>query len=256
MYLKGKNILITGAARGIGKATALTLADEGGNIAVADVLPEVQETAELVRGKGRKAASAVFDIADPEGVRKGIALVREQMGTIDVLVNNAGIVANVAPLVDMTHEAWNREIAINLTGAFNMIKEVIGPMIEQKWGRIINFSSLAAAGGLRYQCAYAASKAGLLGLTKTIALEHARDGITCNAVLPGMIQTEQVDTLPEGIADGAKGLIPSRRFGTMEEVAHLVVFLASDQSSYINGEGIGVDGGMRLTVGSLWKPKK
>lgn len=256
MNLEGKTILITGAARGIGRATALTMANEGGHVAVADILPEVDKTADLIKKKGRNATAVVFDISDPQSVCKGVESVRSQMGTIDILVNNAGIVANIAPFVKMTYEAWTREIAINLTGTFNMIKETIGPMIEQEWGRIINFSSLAAIGGLQYQCAYAASKAGLLGLTKTIAIEHARDGITCNAILPGLINTEQVRMLPDEKKAGSISLIPSRRFGNMDEVAHLVAFLASEQSSYINGEEISVDGGMKLTQGSLWSPKK
>ena len=132
-----------------------------------------------------------------------------------------------------------------------MIKAVIGPMIEKKWGRIINISSLAATGGLHKQAGYAASKAGLLGLTKTVALEHARDGITCNAVLPGLIETELVRQMPEEIKTAALSFIPARRLGLMEEVGHLVAFLATDRAGFINGEEIHIDGGLRLNVTTL-----
>ena len=128
-------------------------------------------------------------------------------------------------------------------------------MIEKKWGRIINFSSLGATGGLHYQIGYAASKAGLLGLTKTVALEHARDGITCNAVVPGLIGTELVHQMPQEIKQSALANIPARRIGLMEEVSHLVAFLASDRAGYINGEEIHIDGGMRLNVSTLGSRK-
>lgn len=149
-----------------------------------------------------------------------------------------------------------REISVNLTGAFNMTQAVIGPMIKKKWGRIINVSSLGATGGLHRQAGYAASKAGLLGLTKTVALEHARNGITCNAILPGLIGTELVRSMPEEILKTSVVFIPARRLGTMEEVAHLVAFLASDHAGYINGEEIHIDGGMRLNVTTLGSRKE
>ncbi|MGB9439459.1 MAG: SDR family oxidoreductase, partial [Desulfobacterales bacterium] len=196
-----------------------------------------------------------FDIAEKDQVQQGIRKIQQELGGIDILVNNAGIVNNIAPLTKMTHDAWSREIAVNLSGTFNMIKAVIGPMIEKKWGRIINFSSLGATGGLHFQIGYAASKAGLLGLTKTVALEHARDGITCNAVVPGLIGTELVHQMPDEIKQGALANIPARRIGLMEEVSHLVAFLASDRAGYINGEEIHIDGGMRLNVSTLGSRK-
>ncbi len=256
MLLGGKVVLITGAARGIGKETALIMADEGADVGVVDILSEVDVTAQAIKKRSRQSTAEVFDISDTVQVRDGIQKIRQELGDIDVLVNNAGIVNNVAPLTKMTHEAWNREISVNLTGAFNMIKEVIGPMIEKKWGRIVNISSLGAIGGLYKQSAYAASKAGLLGLTKTVSLEHAKDGITCNAVLPGLIKTELINQLPEEILNIAlslipKYLIPAQRIGQMEEVGHLVAFLASDRAAYINGAEIFVDGGMRLNMSSL-----
>lgn len=251
MLLEGKVALVTGAARGIGRTTARVLAEEGADVGVADVLPEVEETARAVSALGRRTAWAVFDISNPSEAARGVKRIREELGDIDVLVNNAGIVANIARIEKMTHEAWQREISVNLSGAFNMIKEVIGPMVNRKWGRIINISSGAATGGLHKQIGYAASKAGLLGLTKTVTLEHARDGITCNAILPGLIGTELVQMMPEEIRERAVAAIPARRIGRTEEVGHLIAFLASDRAAYINGAEIRIDGGMGLNVGSL-----
>jgi NAD(P)-dependent dehydrogenase (short-subunit alcohol dehydrogenase family) len=251
MLLEGRIALVTGAARGIGRITALTLADEGADVGVADLLPQVDETAQEIRTRGRRATAVVLDIADRVQVREGVRRVREALGPIDILVNNAGIVNHIAHLATMAPEAWEREIGVNLTGTFHMIQEVIGSMVERKWGRIVNMSSLGATGGLHKQAAYAASKAGILGLTKTVTLEHARDGITCNAILPGLIGTELVQSMPEDILLGALSLIPARRVGCMEEVGHLVAFLASDRAGFINGTEIPVDGGMRLNVGAL-----
>lgn len=251
MLLEDKVVLITGAARGIGRATAFVMAEQGAQIGVADILPEVAATAEAIERDGGRAAFASFDIADPKEAREGTERIRAELGDIDILVNNAGIVNNVARLTRMTHDSWNREISVNLSGAFNMIKEVIEPMVEKQWGRIINVSSLGATGGLHKQAGYASSKAGLLGLTKTVALEHARDGITCNAVLPGLIATELVLRMPREILEASVSFIPARRLGAMEEVASLISFLASDQAGFINGEEIHIDGGMRLNVTTL-----
>lgn len=249
--LCGKVVLITGAARGIGRVAAVAMADEGADVAVADILPEVEAVAGQVIDRGSRAIAAVFDIADPSGAREGVGKIVRELGRVDILVNNAGIVNNISRVARMSHEAWNREISVNLSGAFNMIKEVIHPMIEGKWGRIVNVSSLAALTGLGRQAGYAASKAGILGLTRTVALEHAGDGITCNAVLPGLIDTELVRRMPEEIRKAGLSRIPSRRFGAMEEVAHLIAFLASDLAGYINGEAICIDGGLKLNVATL-----
>lgn len=256
MLLEEKVVLITGAARGIGKASALVMAREGASVGVVDILPEVEETAREISRLGRRSAFVVFDISDPAQVGEGVQKIRDELGDVEILVNNAGLVANIARITKMTHEAWQREISINLSGAFNMIKEVIGPMIEKKWGRIINISSGAATGGLHKQIGYAASKAGLLGLTKTVTLEHARDGITCNAILPGLIGTELVYMMPEEIRDRAMSIIPARRLGQTEEVGHLIAFLASDKAAYVNGAEIRMDGGMGLNVGTLGSRKE
>jgi len=251
VLLEGKVVLITGAARGIGRTTALVLAEEGADVGVADVAAEVEETARAITQLGRRSAAAVFDIADPAQAHVGVAAIRQKLGDIDVLVNDAAIVTNIAPLTRMSHEAWNREIAVNLSGAFNMIKEVIGPMLEKRWGRIINISSVAATGGLHNQAGYAASKAGLLGLTQSMTLEYAREGITCNAILPGLTETELVQRMPREIRDSAIAMTPARRLGGMREVGQLVAFLASDRAAFINGATIHIDGGLRLNVNTL-----
>jgi NAD(P)-dependent dehydrogenase (short-subunit alcohol dehydrogenase family) len=254
--LNGKTALITGAARGIGRASAMVFAEEGADVAVVDILPEVENVAVEIEKKGRRSVAAVFDIADPEQVQSGVDRIKQSLGDIDILVNNAGIVNNIAPLTKMSFSAWQRELAVNLTGAFNMIQTVIKPMIHKKWGRIINISSLGATGGLSRQIGYAASKAGLLGLTKTVTLEHARDGITCNAILPGLINTELVREMPDEIRKEAVSTIPTMRLGQMEEVAYLIAFLASDRAGFINGEEIHIDGGMRLNTSSLGSRKE
>jgi NAD(P)-dependent dehydrogenase (short-subunit alcohol dehydrogenase family) len=256
MSLRGRKALITGAAGGIGKRAALAFAREGAVCAVTDVREEVAETAREVAALGARAAWAVFDISDPEQVHSGLQELRKELGDLDILVNNAGIVDNVADVRRMSRQAWEKEIAVNLGGAFTLIQELLGPMAEQGWGRIINISSFGGTGGLHRQAGYAASKAGLVGLTKTVTLEYARHGITCNAILPGLIATERAAAMPEIIREGATAFIPARRLGRMEEVADLIVFLASEKASYINGAEIHVDGGARLNTMPLGSQKE
>ncbi|MFZ5632882.1 MAG: SDR family NAD(P)-dependent oxidoreductase [Bacillota bacterium] len=256
MRLKGRVVLITGAARGIGRACAEVLARQGADIGLFDLNEEVEDTARAVGELGRKAARAVGDVSDPEQVRRGVEAIRRELGHIDCLVNNAGIVNNIAPLASMEQAAWERELAVNLTGAFNMIRAVIGPMAEKGWGRIVNMASAAARGGLFNQVGYAATKAGLLGLTRNVTLEYARKGITCNAVLPGLIGTENVLAMPPAIIGHAVSFTPARRTGTPEEVAHLVAFLCSDEAGFINGAEIDIDGGSRLNTVTLGSQKE
>jgi len=248
MRLKGKVVLITGAARGIGRACALALAGEGADIGLFDIDQKVRDSAAAVENLGRKSAWAVCDVSDPDQVRRGVEAIRRSLGDINCLVNNAGIVNNIAPLARMNQTAWEREIAVNLTGAFNLVRAVIGPMAEKGWGRIVNMASSAARGGLFNQVGYSATKAGLLGLTRNVTLEYARRGITCNAVLPGLIATENVLAMPPDIVESAVLSIPARRVGTPEEVAQLVAFLCSEQAGFINGAEIDIDGGSRLNT--------
>lgn len=251
MELEGKTAWVTGAARGIGRAIAFALAEAGANVAVSDQDPAVHETAAGVRERGRGAASAVFDVASREALREGVAQLRAAVGDFDVLVSNAGIVSHVAPLLEMTPEGWERELAVNLGGAFHAIQAVLPAMVAKGWGRIVVISSGAAKSGLHRQAAYAASKAGLLGLVKTVTLEHARDGVTCNAILPGLIETENVRRMPAEIREATVARTPARRLGAMDEVARLVAFLASDAAGYLNGAEIPIDGGLGLGAVAL-----
>lgn len=256
MLLDGKVALITGAAQGIGRASALVLAREGADVGLADIQPEVEETARKIQQLGRRSAAVVMDISNPAQVSECLAKIRDLLGDIDILVNNAGLVKNIAPLNKMTIEAWQHEISVNLSGAYYMIRQVIGPMIEKRWGRVINISSIAATGGLHKQIGYASSKAGLLGMTQTVTLEHAKDGITSNAILPGLIGTEVVDMMPPEIRQTIIAGIPARRRGEMEEVGHLIAFLASDRAGFINGAVIPIDGGATLNTGTLGSHKE
>jgi NAD(P)-dependent dehydrogenase (short-subunit alcohol dehydrogenase family) len=243
--------VITGAAQGIGRVIAQQFSAAGYSVAAVDVQPQVADTAEALRAAGGRAVHATFDISDPAAVREGLARVADALGPVDVLVNNAGIVNNIAPVATMAFEAWQRELGVNLTGAFNCIQAVLPTMIARGFGRIINVSSIAAWGGLFRQAGYAATKAGLLGLTKTVALEHGASGITCNALLPGLTATERVRDMPDAIREHARAHIPAGRLGTMTEVARAALFLASDEAGFVNGAELPVDGGMHLSTTSL-----
>ena len=244
--LEGKTALVTGAASGIGRATALILAAEGAQVGVADILEEVKAVSEEIGKMGKRSTYATFDVADEIAVNNGLNLIKKELGPIDILVNNAGIYTNVKEVRKMPKEKWDREIAINLTGSFLCIKAVLNDMMEKKWGRIINISSVAGKMGWYGVCSYAASKAGLLGLTKTVALEHARDGITCNAVLPGLIKTKAYDLFKEDVRNRIISRIPSKEAGEPEDIAHVVAFLASEKGRYINGAEIDVSAGAAL----------
>jgi NAD(P)-dependent dehydrogenase (short-subunit alcohol dehydrogenase family) len=251
--VEGRTALVTGAARGIGRAIALRLAQDGADLALMDVSEDVAATAEAVRGLGVKAVTALVDVSDGKGVTVAVGKLVGAIGPIAILVNNAGLVKNIAPVGRMTSEAWERELAVNLGGPFQLMRALIGAMVEAGWGRIVNISSVAARGGLHYQAGYGASKAGLLSLTHTVTLEYARHGITCNAVLPGVIETENVQAMPREIRDSVIAGAPARRLGKVEEVAHLVAFLASKEAGYLSGAEIDIDGGARLctlTLGS------
>ncbi|MBM3557217.1 MAG: SDR family oxidoreductase [Alphaproteobacteria bacterium] len=172
--------------------------------------------------------------------------IEAKIGPVDILVNGAAIVDHIAPLAKMKPERWRDEIGVNLSGPFNTIRVVAPGMAARKWGRIVNISSAAARGGLALQAGYSASKAGLLGLTRNVTLEYARLGVTCNAILPGMIATEKVLAMPEPVKAAATAASPARRLGTVEEVAALVSFLASEEAGFINGAEIDIGGGIHL----------
>ena len=249
--LKGKTVLITGAASGIGCACAWEAASLGAQVALLDISPQVEKVAGELTHTGAQVAWALADVSDEAAVNTAVAAVCDELGTIDCLVNNAGIVNNIAPLAKMEAGAWQREINTNLSGYFYCIRAVIAGMKAQSWGRIVNVSSGAARGGLFNQAGYAASKTGVIGLTHTVTLEHARHGITCNAILPGMVETENVLGMPSEITDQFKATSPARRFGQVQEIASLILYLLSDSAGYINGAEIDIDGGSRLNTSAL-----
>ena len=221
--------LVTGAARGIGAAIVARLREDGFEVVTLDLAP---------------GSDLQLDVARDE-------LPEDEFAAFDVVVANAGIVDTIAPAHKMTAEQWQRDIDVNLTGAFRTIQACLPGMRERLRGRIVVISSGAATGGLAGQVAYAASKAGLLGMVKTLAIEGARRGITANAVLPGMIATENVLAMPSEVLERVQAALPMGRMGEPAEIADLVAFLASDRAGYITGQVIGVDGGSGLNLLSL-----
>ncbi len=245
--LTGKVAVVTGGARGIGRTICLVLADEGANVAVLDRLVEgAEETAQMIREKNRKSMAVSVDVSDYASVTSAFEKIVAGLGPVDVLVNCAAITDNMATIDKMTPEAWNREISVNLTGAFYCIKQVAPSMAERKWGRIINISSRAGLDGGFGQCSYAASKAGLFGLTKTAALEYARFGVTANVVYPALVNTPASQALPDEMRQRIIRKIPTRRLQEPEEIAHAIAWVSSVQAKSINGAEVGVTGGGEL----------
>ena len=244
MRLKDKVALITGGARGIGQAIAMAFAKEGADIAVADVnLETAQETALEIELLGRKALALEMDVTSYEKVEEGVNKILDKMGKVDILVNNAGITKDNL-LLRMSQSEWDAVINVNLKGTFNCIRAVSRPMVKEGSGRIISSASIIGLMGNPGQANYAASKAGIIALTKTVAKELASRNINANAVAPGFIQTEMTAKLPEDIKKRMLEAIPLAKLGTPGDVANLCVFLASDESSYITGQTIIIDGGM------------
>jgi len=244
MKLKDKVALITGGARGIGRAIALTFAREGADIVVADVNLEIaQQTVLEIQDLGRKAMALEMDVTNYEKVEEGVNKILDKMGKVDILVNNAGITKDNL-LLRMSQVDWDAVINVNLKGTFNCIKAVSKPMIKQRSGRIISIASIIGLIGNPGQANYAASKAGIIALTKTVAKELASRNVNANAVAPGFIQTEMTAKLPEEIKKKMLEAIPLAKLGTPQDVANICLFLASDEASYITGQVITVDGGM------------
>ena len=244
MRLKDKVALITGGARGIGQAIAMAFAKEGADIVVADVNLEVaQKTASEIESLGRKALALEMDVTNYEKVEEGINKILDKMGKVDILVNNAGITKDNL-LLRMSQADWDAVINVNLKGTFNCIKAVSRPMVKQRSGRIISIASIIGLMGNPGQANYAASKAGIIALTKTVAKELASRNINANAVAPGFIQTEMTAKLPEDIKKKMLEAIPLAKLGTPQDVANVCLFLASDESSYVTGQTITIDGGM------------
>jgi 3-oxoacyl-[acyl-carrier protein] reductase len=247
LKLDGKVAIVTGAGRegkGIGRFVALALAREGAGIAVADYVKEAADAvAEEVRSLGRRAISVQANVAVPADAETIIQRTLEEFGRVDILVNNAGITRD-ALILQMSEEQWDAVIDTNLKGTFNCTKAVTKPMLKQKSGRIVNVASVMGIIGNKGQANYSASKAGIIGLTKTTAKELGSRGINVNAIAPGFIRTAMTDELPESIRESIAGQIPLNRLGTPEDVAKLVLFLCTEDSDYITGQVVNVDGGM------------
>ncbi|MCY4558226.1 MAG: 3-oxoacyl-[acyl-carrier-protein] reductase [Chloroflexi bacterium] len=245
MKLEGRTALVTGASRGIGRAIALALAAEGADVAINYVSNEAAAAAvvEEIQALGRKGVLARADVGDfPDTYAMAHSVLRD-FGHIDILVNNAGVTSDKT-FVNMDHSTWRKVLAINLDGVFNCTKVCIDQMVEQNYGRVVNITSVIGQIGNFGQANYAASKAGVAAMTKTLAKELASKGITVNAVAPGFIETEMVSSIPENIQDRLLSQIPLRRFGKAEEVAQMVVFLCSPEGDYVTGAELEVNGGL------------
>ena len=245
--LTGKTALITGAARGIGKAIALRFAEEGANIAFTDlVIDELgQATEQEIAAKGVKAKGYASNAADFAQTEEVVKQVKEEFGAIDILVNHAGITKD-GLMLRMSEQQWDAVIAVNLKSAFNFIHACVPVMMRQRGGSIINMSSVVGVHGNAGQANYAASKAGLIALAKSIAQEMGPRGIRANAIAPGFIDTAMTQALPEEVRKEWCQKIPLRRGGTVDDIASTAVYLASDLSAYVSGQVIQVDGGMNM----------
>ena len=243
--LQGKTALITGGSRGIGRAIALRMAREGANVAILYAGNEAaaQETVEAARALGANAFCARADVGEYAQVESAIHAAKEALGPIHILVNNAGI-ARDKLIMRMSSEDFAAVVRVNLMGAFHTIRVLTPDFVRQRAGRIINIASVAGLMGNPGQANYASAKAGLIGLTKTVAKELASRGVTCNAIAPGYIETDMTASLKEELKREYLEKIPAKRFGSVDDIAAAVLFLASDLAAYITGEVIRVDGGL------------
>ena len=245
--LTGKTAIVTGGSRGIGRAICLKLAAQGANLVInyAGNDAAAEETRSLCLEHGVQAVLVKGSVADPEVARQLAETAQKEFGSIDILVNNAGITRDNL-LMRMSDEEFDAVIETNLKGAFNCMRAVTRPMMRQRSGRIINISSVVGIAGNAGQVNYAASKAGVIGMTKSLARETASRGMTVNAVAPGFIRTDMTDVLGDSVKEGILGNIPLGKFGEAEDVANAVLFLASDEAAYITGQVLSVDGGMAM----------
>jgi len=243
--LQGKTALVTGAARGIGKSIALKLAEQGANIAFTDLQynDAAKEVEKQIQSLGVKAKAYASDASKFEETQNLVDEIQKEFGTIDILVNNAGITQDTL-LMRMTEQQWDTVISVNLKSVFNFTKAVQKYMLKQKFGSIINMSSVVGVSGNAGQSNYSASKAGIIGFTKSIAKELGSRNIRCNAIAPGFIITEMTDKLPAEVRKAWEEQIPLRRGGTPDDVANVTLFLASDLSAYVSGQVINVCGAM------------
>jgi 3-oxoacyl-[acyl-carrier protein] reductase len=268
--LSGRVALVTGGSRGLGRADALTLARAGADVVIADILVEsddsseaerygplaqaaraqglvqTEATAEEIRGLGRRALALKCDVSDSQQVGRAVAQAIDELGSVDILVNNAGTLDHVGQIENQAPELWERDLRVNLTGAFNCCRAVWPHMKERGWGRIVNMASVAGTLGGFGQASYSTTKAGLLGLTKSLALEGARHGITVNAIVPGIIGTEAFHFGNPEMNERMVKRTAMRRAGEPGDIATAIAFLSSDLASYITGVGLNVSGGIEL----------
>jgi 3-oxoacyl-[acyl-carrier protein] reductase len=268
--LSGRVALVTGGSRGLGRADALTLAQAGADVAIADIQLEsdsgetadaygalaqaararglvyTESTAQEIESFGRRSLALLCDVTDRAAVAATVDRVVEELGSVDILVNTAGTLDHVGQLGDQSPELWERDLRVNLTGAFNCAQAVWPHMVERGWGRIVNMASVAGTLGGFGQASYSTTKSGLLGLTRTLALEGARHGITCNAIVPGIIGTEAFHFGNPAMNERMIKRTAMRRTGEPQDVANAIAFLCSDLASYITGVGLNVSGGIEL----------
>jgi 3-oxoacyl-[acyl-carrier protein] reductase len=270
--LSGRVALVTGGSRGLGRADALTLAVAGADVAVADILVEsevseetdrwgalataartqgmiyTESTVEEIRGLGRRALALTCDVTDRGQVEETVARVVDELGSVDILVNNAATLDHVGQFPQQSPELWERDLRVNLTGSFNCAQAVWPHLKERGWGRIVNMASVAGTLGGFGQASYSTTKAGVLGLTRTLAMEGARHGITCNAIVPGVIGTEAFHLANAVMNERIVARTVFKRPGEPQDVANAIAFLCSDLASYITGVGLYVSGGIELFV--------
>jgi 3-oxoacyl-[acyl-carrier protein] reductase len=268
--LSGRVALVTGGSRGLGRADALTLGRAGADVVIADIQIEsdsgedagrygpiaqaaraqglvyAEATAQEISDMGRRAAAFKCDVTERGQVDEAVRRTVEELGSVDILVNNAGTLDHLGQLQDQQPELWERDLRVNLTGAFNCAQAVWPYMRESGWGRIVNMASVAGTLGGFGQASYSATKAGLLGLTRTLALEGARYGITCNAIVPGIIATEAFNFGNPQMNERMVKRTAMRRAGEPQDVANAIAFLCSDLAAYITGVGLNVSGGIEL----------
>ena len=268
--LSGRVALVTGGSRGLGRADALTLGRAGADVVIADIQIEsdsgeeaerfgpiaqaaraqgfvyAEQTAQEIQGLGRRAAAIKCDVTDRGQVDEVVRRTVDEFGSVDILVNNAGTLDHLGQLSDQKPELWERDLRVNLTGSFNCAQAVWPHLKERGWGRIVNMASVAGTLGGFGQASYSTTKAGLLGLTRTLALEGARHGITCNAIVPGVIGTEAFNFGNPVMNERMVERTAMRRAGEPQDVANAIVFLCSDLASYITGVGLNVSGGIEL----------
>ena len=268
--LTGRVALVTGGSRGLGRADALTLGRAGADVVIADILVEsdesgeadrygplaqaararglihTQKTASEIEAMGRRALALKCDVTDPAEVEQAVERAVGELGSVDILVNNAGTLDHVGQLEDQLPELWERDLRVNLTGAFNCSRAVWPHMKTRGWGRIVNMASIAGTLGGFGQASYSSTKAGLLGLTKSLALEGARHGITVNAIVPGIIGTEAFHFGNPEMNERMIKRTARRRAGEPQDIANAIAFLSSDLASYITGVGLNVSGGIEL----------